>query len=86
VRIGSAESSLTVYDKWNRKWVECDDGQLNYVPTETVIDGFVLLVECKWCPAERGYGEYAGKTEKRTAAYARAFIEKSPTGILRKGD
>lgn len=85
-RIGSAPSTITEYDTFHKVWDRNNDGILNYRPAENTVAGFVLLVECMWCPAEQGYGEYAGTKNKRSAAYARSFIEQSPEGTLRKAD
>ena len=84
-RIGSAPSVLIVTDRSDKIWSR-ENGQLNYVYPTTELDGFVLLVECRDCPAEQGYGEYGGDTKKRTAAYARTYIEGSPDGHITKAE
>ncbi len=88
-RIGSAPSTLTVQTNdhvWSSIRSASGDTEHGYVHKTREVQGFVLLVECYHCPARRGYGEYAGKRETRTAAYAVAFIGNAKKGVLLKGD
>ena len=47
-------------------------------------NGFMLLLECRRCPKETGLVEAGSYRGKRTPSYARAWIEKSPNGELKK--
>lgn len=85
-RIGSAPSELEVTPNDCCLVWKVVDGERNLVPLTQRVKGFVLLVECRHCDAERGYAEYGGDRMKRTAAYARSFIEKEKNGMLVKGD
>jgi len=81
VRIGSAPATITIRDRRTLVW----EGT-SLVPLTYTRSGFVILVECRHCGAEKGYVEDAGGMERRTAAFARSFIESANGGHLRKGD
>lgn len=82
-RIGSAPATLTTKHPYKTVW---DEKGTSLVPLEHKSNGFIILTECRYCPAERGYGEYSGRIKKHTAAFARSFIEDAQSGEILKTD